>query len=134
MNLYLLSYYIHITCVCLSGSFFFVRGLWMLLENDLLNLKWVNILPHIIDTLLLGSAISLTIQIQQYPFLESWLTVKVVALILYILFGILALGRAKTKTGRIVFFALAMLTFGFMVTVALSHQPLGIFAWTSHRS
>jgi uncharacterized membrane protein SirB2 len=102
--------------------------MWMLMESDLLNLKWVKVLPHVIDTLLLLSAISLTIQIQQYPFVSSWLTVKVVALIMYILFGMLALRRGRTKLQRIFFFALAMLTFGFMVTVALSHQPLGIFA------
>ena len=98
------------------------------MESDLLNLKWVKVLPHVIDTLLLVSAISLTIQIQQYPFVSSWLTVKVVALIMYILFGMLALRRGRTKLQRIFFFVLAMLTFCFMVTVALSHQPLGIFA------
>ena len=98
------------------------------MESELLDLKWVKILPHVIDTLLLGSAISLTIAIQQYPLVSSWLTVKVVALIMYILFGIAALRRGKTKLQRIIFFALAILTFGFMVTVALSHQPLGIFA------
>ena len=128
MNAYLLSYYVHVGSICLSGSFFFVRGLWMLMESDWLNLKWVKVLPHVIDTLLLVSAISLTIQIQQYPFVSSWLTVKVAALIMYILFGMLALRRGKTKLQRIFFFVLAMLTFGFMVTVALSHQPLGIFA------
>jgi uncharacterized membrane protein SirB2 len=128
VNIYLVSYYIHVACICLSGSFFFIRGLWMLMESELLDLKWVKILPHVIDTLLLGSAISLTIAIQQYPLVSSWLTVKVVALIMYILFGIAALRRGKTKLQRIIFFALAILTFGFMVTVALSHQPLGIFA------
>ena len=100
----------------------------MLLESELLDLKWVKILPHVIDTLLLVSAISLTIQIQQFPFVENWLTVKVVALIMYILFGIVALRRGRTKVQRVVFFILAMLTFGFMVTVALGHNPLGIFA------
>jgi len=128
MSLYLLSYYIHVSCICLSGSFFFIRGIWMLLESELLDLKWVKILPHVIDTLLLVSAISLTIQIQQFPFVENWLTVKVIALIMYILFGIVALRRGRTKVQRVVFFILAMLTFGFMVTVALGHNPLGIFA------
>jgi uncharacterized membrane protein SirB2 len=100
----------------------------MLLESDLLDLKWVRVLPHFIDTLLLLSAISLTIQIQQFPFVESWLTVKVIALIMYILFGVVALRRGKTKVQRVVFLILAMLTFGFIVTVALGHHPLGLFA------
>ena len=128
MSLYLASYYTHVICISLSGGFFFIRGMWMMFESPRLNLKWVKILPHVIDTLLLGSAISLTIQIQQYPFVQNWLTVKVFALIMYILLGMIALRRGRTKTQRVVFFTLAMATFGFIVSVALSHQAYGIFS------
>jgi len=127
-NLYFLSYYTHISCVIFSGSFFFLRGTWMMVGSNLLEHKIVRLLPHIIDTLLLLSAISLTIQIQQYPGMNAWLTVKLAALIGYIVLGMYALRRAKSRPMRVVCFIGALLCFGFIVSVALSHNPQGIFA------
>lgn len=60
---YPLVHAIHITCVTLSGTFFLVRGLWMLLESPMLQHAFVRIAPHVIDTVLLGSAIVLTTMI-----------------------------------------------------------------------
>lgn len=128
MTGYLVTYYIHVTCVILSGSFFAVRGFWMLTRSPILQHRLVKVFPHIIDTVLLGSAIALTVIIEQYPFVNSWLTVKVVALIAYILLGVAAL-RGKTPLVRGSMFAAAILTFGFIVSVAWYHHPLGILVW-----
>ena len=78
---YLLLKHLHVTCVVLSISGFVMRGVWMMRESPWLQKKWVRVAPHVIDTILLGSAILLTMQIRQYPFVRGWLTAKVLALI-----------------------------------------------------
>ena len=128
MNTYYLLYLLHISSVTISGAFFFVRGIWMMRESNLLQAKWVRISPHIIDTVLLLSAIALAVMSHQYPFVEAWLTVKVVLLLAYIGLGVFALRRGKTRSQRMVFFVIALLTFGFMVSVALTRNPAGLFA------
>ena len=100
----------------------------MLADNGLLQTKVVRILPHIIDTLLLASAISLTLQIQQYPIIHDWLTVKLIALVVYVLLGIFALRKGKTRSHRFAFYTAALLTYGFMISVALTKHPAGIFS------
>jgi len=100
----------------------------MLLDHPLLTHKIVKILPHIIDTALLTSAIYLAFNINQYPFVDGWLTAKLLALLAYIGLGIIALGRGKTKRIRLVALILAILTFSYIVSVAMTHNPLGILS------
>lgn len=122
---YTVLYYLHIATVIFSGSFFLLRGIWMLRDSDLLSKKFVKISPHINDTLLLGSAIGLAVLSQQYPFVEAWLTVKLVALLAYIGLGVLTL-RGGSKAIRTGGFVAAILMFAFMVSVALTRNPLGV--------
>lgn len=129
MNAFLIAYTIHIAAVCLSGSFFLVRGIWMIQENTLLEKKIVRIAPHIIDTVLLTAGVVLSALAQQYPGIDSWLTVKIVALIAYIVLGVFALKRGKTKTARLIYLAAAIASFGFMVSVSLTRSPLGFLAY-----
>ncbi|MFT7219813.1 MAG: putative membrane protein SirB2 [Candidatus Azotimanducaceae bacterium] len=128
MSVYLLSFYLHIGSVCLSGAFFLIRGLWMMAENPALQQKWVRISPHVIDTVLLLSSISLCVISGQYPFVEGWLTVKLIALFAYIGLGVFALKRGKTKAIRSGFFAAAILTFVFMVSVAFTRDAAGFLS------
>lgn len=100
----------------------------MLLDHPLLSHRVVKIAPHIIDSALLASAIFLAIQIKQYPFSDNWLTAKLLALLAYIGLGIIALGRGKTKRIRTVALVLAITTFGYIVSVARTHDPLGILS------
>jgi uncharacterized membrane protein SirB2 len=127
VNLYVSLYYLHILAVCFSGGFFLVRVIWMWVESPLLEAKFTRIAPHINDTVLLGAAIGLAILTQQYPITHDWLTVKLVALLLYIGLGMFALRRAPTKAMRGTLCIAAILIFGFMVSVALTHHPLGVF-------
>jgi len=76
--------HIHITCALLSGSLFFVRGCWMCADSSMLQKRWIKIAPHLIDTILLTTAIIMAVWSQQYPFVVNWLSAKLVALILYI--------------------------------------------------
>jgi len=125
--LYLALKHLHVTCVIISGSGFFLRGMWMLSDSPCLNQRWVRIVPHVVDTTLLGSAISMVVITSQYPLAQDWLTAKLIGLLVYILCGTIALKRGKTKATRAVFFAVAVLAFTYIVTVALTRSPLAGF-------
>lgn len=121
---YLALKHLHMTCALLTFLSFSLRGYWMFADSQLLQHKLVRVLPHIIDSLLLGSAIGLTVTIQQYPMQDTWLTAKLAALIVYILFGTVALKRGKTKQIRTLFFALSLAVFGYIAWVARTHQAM----------
>lgn len=119
---YLAVKHLHITFAVLSGSFFVLRGLWMLNDSALLRRRWVKVVPHVVDTLLLGSALVMVFWSGQYPFVKPWLTAKVLALVLYIVLGTLALKRGKTRGVRTFALLAALATFFYIVAVALTRQ------------
>ena len=121
---YLAIKYLHVTCAVLSISFFMVRGVWMLFDSERLQQRWVKTAPHVIDTVLLASALVMVFWSAQYPFVQPWLTAKVIALIAYIVLGGIALKYGKTETIRITAFIGAMTVFSYIVMVALTRQPL----------
>lgn len=120
----MLAKHIHVTCVILTFIFFFIRGLWMIVDSDLLQRKWTRWVPPVIDTTLLASAIVLAISFRQYPFVQPWLTAKVVALLFYIGLGMLALTHGKTRQIRISSWFAAQVCFIYIVAVALTKNPL----------
>jgi uncharacterized membrane protein SirB2 len=121
--------HLHITCAILSGSFFALRGIWMLQSSPLLQRRWVRTLPHAVDTLLLGSAVWMVVISHQYPFVFSWVTAKVFALLVYIVLGSLALKRGRTRATRTAAFAAALAVFAYIVSVALSKNPIPFSAF-----
>lgn len=114
---------LHLATIALSLALFILRGVWMMAASPLLQARWVRIVPHVIDTLLLASGIGLAVLIQQYPLVHGWLTAKLIALILYIVLGTLALKRGKTRGQRVTAWIAALLVFGYMVAVAIAHDP-----------
>jgi uncharacterized membrane protein SirB2 len=117
---------VHMTCAALSILGFVIRYIWMLRESALLQKRSVKVVPHIVDTLLILSAIGLAGIIGFGPN-AAWLSAKIAGLIVYILLGILALKRGRTKSARAVFGVLAIIVFGFIASVARTHNPLGFF-------
>ena len=113
---------IHVTCAALSISGYVARGLLMLNDSPLLRARWIRIVPHIVDTLLLASAIGLALILHQYPIAQHWLTAKVVALIGYIVVGAVGLRYGRTKRIRAVAFVGAIAIFCYIVAVALTHS------------
>jgi len=122
--IYLALKHLHVTCVVLSGLGFCLRGWWMLRDSPMLQQRLVRILPHVVDTLLLGSALSMAFLSGQYPFVQGWLTAKLGGLLAYIVLGAMALKRGRTKAIRARYFVLALLAYGYIVSVALSRNPL----------
>jgi len=128
--LYLMLKHLHVTCVSLSLAGFLVR--WTLalgaaptLARRLERRRWLRILPHLNDTLLLAAAIALAVLLGQSPFLDAWLTAKFFGLIAYIILGALALQRARSVRLRTEAGVAAVLVFGWIVSVALAKDPLG---------
>lgn len=119
---YLAIKHLHITFAVLSGSFFLLRGLWMLADSPMLQRRWVKVTPHVVDTLLLASALVLVFWSGQYPFVQPWLTAKVLALVAYIVLGTMALKRGRTKGVRTFALLAALATFAYIVAVALTRQ------------
>ena len=122
---YLLVKQVHVACAVLSVAGFALRGALMLRDSALLQSRVARVAPHVVDTLLLASAIALAWQSGQYPFAQSWLTAKLLALIAYIVLGTIALKRGRTKGLRTVAFWLALLVVLYIVSVALTRNPLG---------
>jgi uncharacterized membrane protein SirB2 len=114
----------HMACAAVSGSLFLLRGMWMLRDSPRLQLRWVRTAPHVVDTLLLASAITLAVWSGQYPGAQDWLSAKVIALVAYIVLGAIALKRGRTKTVRTWALAGALLVFGYIVAVAVTKQPM----------
>ncbi|MDB6060696.1 MAG: regulator SirB [Verrucomicrobiaceae bacterium] len=116
--------HIHVLCAVISIVGFIIRGALRLANSSVLQKKWIRIVPHIIDTLLLLSAIGLTITIHQYPITTDWLSAKLIGLIVYIGLGVVTLRTAKTQPVRIVAYLLAIVTFGYVAAVAVTKSPL----------
>lgn len=119
---------VHIWAVTASGLLFTLRcGAF-----NLLGAAWPKRLPArllswTIDTILLMAALMLMTVVRQYPFVDSWLTVKVLMLLVYIGLGSLAFAAARPRRVRIGFSVAALTVFGFILTVARAHHPLGLF-------
>jgi len=115
---------IHVTTAAVSYALFFVRGIWMIDGSPRLNERWVRIVPHVNDTLLLAAAIWMTILTHQYPGTHAWLTAKLAALLFYIGLGTVALKRGKTRRTRITAWLGSQAVFFYIVAVALTRNPL----------
>lgn len=114
---------LHVTSVVLSLGLFGMRLAWSYVAPAWLERAWVRIVPHVIDTVLLASAIALTLTIHQYPFVHGWLTAKVLALAAYIVAGSFALKRARSRRGRGVAAFIALASVTYIIAVALTHNP-----------
>ena len=126
---YLLVKSLHVGCAALSISGFAVRGTMMLAGSPLLHHRFVRVAPHVVDTVLLASAVWLAWALGQAPIAQGWLTAKVLGLIAYVLLGALALRPGRTKAVRAAAFVAALLTAGYIVSVALTRDARGFLAW-----
>jgi uncharacterized membrane protein SirB2 len=118
---------IHVLSAAASIAGFILRGYWMFTANTLLNSRSAKTLPHIIDTILLGSAVGMLLIWQVSPFSMGWLSAKIVALLVYIGLGMVALRFGKTRRVRVSCWLLALLVAAYIVSVALTKSAQGFF-------
>ena len=126
--------FIHVSCAFISIGGFGLRGYWMVSDDPLLQHRAAKVVTHIIDTLLLGSAITLLLILHLSPLAQPWLIAKIVALLIYIGLGMVALRFGRTRKTKVITWLLALLTVGYIVSVAYSKSPWGVFAAVMSRS
>lgn len=119
---------IHQSAVALSFVGFLARGLGMLADSDWVRGRVARTLPHVVDTILLLSGVTLAWQLRLSPTAAPWLAAKLLGLVVYIGLGMIALRRGRTKRQRTVAGIAALVTFGYIVSVALTQDPLGFLA------
>lgn len=122
--MYTMMKHLHLTAVGLSVLLFILRFIWLQMQSPMMQKKWVKIVPHVIDTVLLGSAIALCIIISQYPFVNGWITFKVVGVVAYIMLGMTAFKWAKTRAMQWCGFVAALAVLMMTAKVAILKQPL----------
>ncbi len=115
--------HLHVTAVVLTAVLFLLRGIWMFIGSPQLQRRWVKVVPRVIDTLLLLSALVLIFMLHQYPFVNGWLTAKVLGLLVYIGLGMIALHYGRTRRVRVMVWLVASLVFVYIVTVAVYKTP-----------
>ncbi|ROS05189.1 putative membrane protein SirB2 [Sinobacterium caligoides] len=122
--MYAMLKHLHMTLALLSIIGFILRGVLLATGSGLMQKKLLKIAPHIIDTILLITAIGLMVTINSYPFYNaSWLSAKLIALIGYIGFGIIAFKAGRPIATRVVTFFAALGCVGYILAVAITKNP-----------
>lgn len=125
---YIAIKHLHVTAAALSIIFFVLRSYWSVNGSALLQRRAVKILPHIIDTVLLVCGVILAAMMGPN---QPWILAKIVALIVYIGVGTIAIKRGKTPRSRGFAAIVAIAIFFYIVGVALAHNPMSWFATTT---
>lgn len=119
---------IHQGAVGLSLAGFFARGLGALAGAAWVASRAAKSLPHVVDSVLLLSALALAWMLRLSPTEAPWLMAKIVALLAYIALGMVALKAGRPKPVRAAAWLGALATFGYIVSVAVTKNPAGFFA------
>ncbi len=121
---YLLIKQWHMTTAVLSIAFFMLRAWWSVREAPILQRRWVKIVPHVNDTLLLTLGILLMVILSMWPQHHPWLAAKLLALLGYIVLGTVAIKRGRKPLARAVAAVAAVMTFLYMLGTAVFKEPL----------
>lgn len=119
---------LHQSAVALSITGFVARGLGSFTQAAWVRRRVARTAPHVVDTLLLLSALVMAWTLRLTPGNAPWLMAKIAGLLLYIGLGLLALRPGRPLPLRIAAWAAALAVFGWIVSVAITKQPLGLLA------
>ena len=119
---------VHILAASASGALFAVRGACAIAGMRWQRAALVRYASYTIDTTLLTAALMLVTILHQYPFVQAWLTAKVLLLVVYVALGTLALKRGRTRGVQVACFFAALAVFAMIVGIARAHDPRGWFA------
>ncbi|MGH7105495.1 MAG: SirB2 family protein [Acetobacteraceae bacterium] len=126
---------IHVSAVVLSFSGFTARGLGALRGASWVRHRLARTVPHLVDTVLLLSALGMLWVVRLSPWALPWLRAKIIGLVVYIALGTLALRPSITarmprpRPVRLIAWATAILVFAYIVSVAITKNPLGATLW-----
>lgn len=120
---------IHESAVTLSFAGFFARGIGMLRDAAWVKQRVAKTLPHLVDTVLIVSAVWLAWLLRLTPSNAPWISAKIAGLLVYIGVGMVALRFGRTKGVRASAWVLAMLVFAWIVSVAITKDPRGFVSF-----
>jgi len=119
---------LHLLTVILTATLFLLRFIWLQTGSSMLQKRWVRIVPHLNDTLLLLSGAMLVAITHFYPFTPqgAWLTEKLFGVIIYIVLGFIALGRRRPRSQQAGFiaFLLGLVVLYIIIKLATTRIPL----------
>jgi uncharacterized membrane protein SirB2 len=120
---------IHQSAVAISFAGFFARGIGMLGDAAWVQHRLAKTLPHLVDTVLIVSAIWLAAILRLTPSGSPWIGAKIAGLFVYIGIGMVALRFGRTKRVRASAWIVALLTFVWIVSVAITKDPRGFVSF-----
>lgn len=124
LSAYTLAKSLHIILAAATFTSFTVRGVWMLHDSPWLGRRWVRVLPHAIDAVLLASGLYLAVAFYEFPMtFHPWIVAKLIGLLAYVVLGTVALKRGRTKRVRVIAFAGSLLLFAYIVVIAVTKMP-----------
>ena len=115
----------HQVAVALSAAGFCARGLGAFAGASWVRGRAARVAPHVVDTVLLASALALAWALRLNPLTTPWLAAKIGGLLLYIALGMLALRPGRPIALRVAAWVVALAVLGWIVSVAVSKDPLG---------
>ena len=119
---------VHQCAVTLSLTGFFIRGGASLAGAGWVNGRLAKSVPHVVDSVLLLSALTLAWMLRLTPANAPWLLAKIIGLVLYVGLGVVALRPGRPAAVRATAWAAALATAAWIVSVAITKSPLGYFA------
>ena len=125
-SLYPAVKHIHLLLIALSVVFFTVRFVLHLRGSAILEKKFVKIAPHVIDTFLLLSGLALCFIINQFPFVDTWLTEKIGAVFAYIVLAMIAMKANRGTMFKIFAYIGAISWLVYAARMAVFKQPIMI--------
>jgi uncharacterized membrane protein SirB2 len=116
--------FIHLCAVVLSATGFLTRGIWSFRDRHWRSRRWVRILPHTVDSVLLLSGLAMVLAYHWSPLSQPWLMTKLLLLLVYILLGMVALRWGGSRRVRFGAWVLALMVFAHIIAVAVTKDPL----------
>lgn len=116
--MYQIIKHLHMTLALLSLAGFVLRGILHLRRSALVRRRFARVAPHAVDTVLLLTGIWLAWLWRMHEQFQPWLGAKLIALVIYIMLGMMAFRFAGSARGRLVAWIAAVLVFLYMFTVA----------------
>lgn len=115
--------HLHMTLALISLIGFAIRGPLAINKHTIMQQKWIRIVPHINDTLLLLAAIYLVWALQLNPLTQSWLAAKIIALVIYIILGARVIKTRGSKTLQWSTYVAGLAVFAYIGAVAVTKSP-----------
>ena len=119
---------VHQAAVALSLTGFFIRGGASLAGAGWVKSRLAKTLPHVIDSVLLLSGLTLAWSLRLTPANAPWLLAKLAGLVVYVGLGVVALRPGRPAAVRATAWVAALVTAGWIVSVAITKSPFGFGA------